>query len=82
MAMEEEFRTASVKMIELEEEFKQLLEKMKTDSGASEKNKERIVSSKSVEPMNRMRKNVSSVKTAEDNPEVQFLMDRLGDIFQ
>lgn len=52
-------------------------EKNKDDSSSK-----RIYSKLSIEPMTRLRKDVKEVKEAEENPEIQFVVDKLGDIFK
>lgn len=61
--------------------FRNDLEKMqgdiKKESGDEIKSKKRIITKSSVEPMSILRKNVSEVKAAEENPREAFINDRL-----
>jgi hypothetical protein len=43
---------------------------------------EQKVSSKRVQPLTRVRKNVEEIKQIQKNPEQQFIIDRISDIFK
>jgi hypothetical protein len=47
-----------------------------------DKSNKRVFSSNSIEPVTRLRKDVNEVNKAKENPEIQFIKDRIGDIFK
>ncbi len=57
---------------------KKIESKDKEDVGINK----RIVSSSKIEPITRLRKNVEEVKKEQECPEVQFIKDRIEDIFK
>jgi hypothetical protein len=42
----------------------------------------RIISSNAIEPVTRLRSSVNEVNSAKENPEIQFIQDRIEDIFK
>ena len=64
--------------------FKNDLEKMqgeiKKEAKEEQKEKKRIITSSSVEPMTILRKNALEIKKAEENPKEAFINDRLTEI--
>lgn len=81
------------KIKELREEVEKMISEKKLkgieDQKAKEKSEvkqkeplEQKVSSKRVQPLTRIRKNVEEIKQIQKNPEQQFIIDRVNDIFQ
>lgn len=46
------------------------------------KENKRIISSTTIEPVTRLRKDLSEVKNGQENPEIQFAIDRINDAFK
>ena len=59
-----------------------MIKKIEDDGGSEKKDDKRIISSSSIEPMTRLRKNVNEVKNAQENPYEQFIIDRVNDVFK
>jgi len=70
------------KIKEAETDINILIKKIKEEGGSKVKNNKRIISSTSLEPMTRLRKDVAEVKNAQENPHEQFVIDKINDIFK
>jgi len=52
------------------------------EKGKGTKENKRIISSTTIEPATRLRKDLSEVKNEQENPEIQFAIDRINDAFK
>ena len=56
--------------------------KLQKEGDKDSKSDKRVISSNAIEPVTRLRKNVNEVNEAKENPEMQFIKDRIEDIFK
>lgn len=58
------------------------VQKENKEKGKDTKENKRIISSTTIEPATRLRKDLSEVKNEQENPEIQFAIDRINDAFK
>jgi hypothetical protein len=83
------FEDMSKKFLDLSQEINAFVLKLNSKKDSKEDSKKdgkednkRIFSNRSVEPMNRLRKNEDEVKQSQESPEIQFILDKISDIFK
>jgi hypothetical protein len=58
------------------------VQKENKEKGKDTKENKKLISSTTIEPVTRLRKDLSEVKNEQENPEIQFAIDRINDAFK
>jgi len=87
MELTEYFEELSAKIRSAKTDIEILAAKVQKEDKKEKENKEdkenkRIISSTTIEPITRLRKDLSEVKNEQENPEIQFAIDRINDAFK
>jgi len=85
MGLTEYFEELSSKIRSAKTDIQILAAKVQKEDKKEEKGtkeNKRIISSTTIEPVTRLRKDLSEVKNEQENPEIQFAIDRINDAFK
>jgi len=85
MELTEYFEELSAKIRSAKTDIEILAAKVQKEDKKEDKNtkeNKRIISSTTIEPVTRLRKDLSEIKNKQENPEIQFVIDRINDAFK